>query len=175
MNVESKERKAMSNPALDKLREITARNVANGGAIYGITAEDVMRETRAALDDGLHYDADVLERVATRLATGPTRELGTIIYKARGVIGDEARQRVIDRLLAEGWQFAADVEFEDGERYMLRNRTTYVGQEVPTYHAEQAVRAVRLASKEFAFVRKGASKTGWSFDSGALVREGWTA
>lgn len=41
----------MSNPALDKLREITARNVANGGAIYGITAEDVMRETRAALDD----------------------------------------------------------------------------------------------------------------------------
>lgn len=168
----------MSNPALDKLREITARNVANGGAIYGITAEDVMRETRAAFDDGLHYDADVLERVATRLATEPTRQLGTIIYKARGVIGDEARQRVIDRLLSEGWQFAADVEFESGNRYMLRNRTTYVGQQVATYHAPHAVRAELrgwegVASKGFVFVKKGSSKTGWNFDSGALVRAGW--
>lgn len=140
----------------------------------------VLEATRSALADGLHYDVDVLARVAAELALEPTRELGTEVYKARRVIGDEERTAKLEAFLADGWRFAGEVEFTEGARFMLRNRTTYVGYEVATYHAAHAVRAVRrggegVASKGFVFVKKGASTSGWPFDSRALVREGWSA
>lgn len=130
--------------------------------------------TQTALEEGLHYDVDVTARVAALLDREVTQELGTDVYRARGWLGDQERQAKIDALLADGWRFAGDVTLEDGGRYMLRNRTLYVGHAVSTYHEAHAVRAV-MPRLGVVFVKKGASRSGWPFDAQALVRDGWTS
>lgn len=152
-----------------------AREGMNTGENYW-----VVTHTRAALAEGLHYDDDVTAFVAARLGVEATRELGTQVYRARGWLGDQERQATLDALLADGWRFAGDVELEDGARFMLRASTTYVGHEVATYHAPQAVRAAMRGwsgtrSGGWVFIRKGASVTGWQADPKWLVREGWSA
>lgn len=143
-----------------------------------------VREAQATIKPspgGVIYDDDV-ERYVNELAgdlpahqhhgSGRDRlldQLGHEVYIARTILRDEANAEAEAAALAAGYQRLADVELEDGGRYLIRCGTLYSGYEIPVYAAEREVRA-RRDGERFIFMPKGARTRGFLPTGPALVR-----
>jgi hypothetical protein len=139
------------------------------GATYEETILELVREFQSG---GGFYDDEALKFVAARLGVEPTRGLGSEIYRAKGVLSDEAAQEQLEALLADGFVSLDGFDLADGERYTVRSGTLYVGRSVPTFGRPVSVRGRTSPHGRVGFVLKGA-RNFVHIATPAVIRKGW--
>lgn len=147
----------------------------------------IVEAVREALASGLSYDDDVERFVNARAGDLPEhryhghperhelgRQLATEVYIAKCMLSDERAAGRLAELTADGYRPVADVELAEGDRYVVRAGTRYVGRAVAEYGKPLQARVVRFRGLGLKLVPKGGRSRYLLTDDLTLVREGWS-
>lgn len=135
------------------------------------THPTITRLVRCAQAAGITYDDDTNEYVAGRLGIAETLrdQLGHETYVAKGIISDDSARAKRDAMLAEGFTPMIEADLRDGDRYLVRFGTTYVGREVPDYTSAQRYRIKRTPTGVY-LMPHGSRTRGYRVPSDALAK-----
>lgn len=146
-----------------------------------VTHPTILELVREARESGLFYDDDTERYCIERIPGLPPHQrhgtergplldqLGHEVYVAKCQLDDEKATAALNEARAEGFAPATEDDLVEGQRYVVRFGTLYVGREVATFGEAHEVRVKRLGGR-MALLPKGSRTRGFAPRSPMIAR-----
>jgi hypothetical protein len=128
------------------------RDFERTGGVFNEDAERYVEASAGDLPEHYHHGHENRDPI--------TYQLGHEVYLARGILTDAALRGDTDTALSDGYVPLEPDALKEGERYLVRFGTQYVGNSEVTYSDPKEVR-VKITAHGPMFLPKGARSNGW--------------
>jgi hypothetical protein len=137
------------------------RDFEESGGVFNEDAERYVEAAAGDLPKHYHHGHESRDPI--------TYQLGHEVYLARGILKDEALRIEREAAYLAGYKPLEPATLQEGQRYLVRFGTQYVGQSETQYGKPKEMR-VKVYDGRPMFLPKGARTNGYRAQTPALVR-----